>query len=326
MTADRKTALVILDSGSPRRPDEVERFLLEVASDRRGQPLPWWREPFRPILAQARARRLGAAWRADLEAVTIDSPLERLSRAQAHGVAERLGFDGYTAALFGGPTIPDTVALMRSEGIERAFLLHVEPQTPDLGALARAAFDRSWCEAGGDSGALHGIDDFAATDDFIAIQAAHVAETLSLLRDPATPVLFLCRDPGRALARPELERRAAAQVEALAHRLRLGPRARLAWLPPRHDEAGFARDASAALVDLATEGANQVAMVPLGWVADRFETLYDIDMMLARRAREAGMRIFRVPTLNDRPEFLDALARFVQAATGTTESMKEQER
>ena len=49
--------------------------------------------------------------------------------------------------------------------------------------------------------------------------------------------------------------------------------------------------------------------VPIAFVTDHVETLYEIDQLFGEQARRAGIPLFRrTPGLNDRPTFLRALA------------------
>ena len=54
--------------------------------------------------------------------------------------------------------------------------------------------------------------------------------------------------------------------------------------------------------------------VPLGFVADHLEVLYDLDIELAAAAAESGLRFARTASLNDDPAFIDVLAGVVCTA------------
>lgn len=71
------------------------------------------------------------------------------------------------------------------------------------------------------------------------------------------------------------------------------------WLGP---------EAGQVLEELAKEGRRAVVMVPIGFVADHLEILYDIDVLYREKARSLGMRFERIPSLNDHPLFIQALA------------------
>ncbi len=66
--------------------------------------------------------------------------------------------------------------------------------------------------------------------------------------------------------------------------------------------------------DLARQGVRDVLVVPIGFVCDHVEILYDIDIELQAIARELGVRLRRTVSLNDDPAFIQALGGMVASA------------
>ncbi len=64
---------------------------------------------------------------------------------------------------------------------------------------------------------------------------------------------------------------------------------------------------------LAAAGRRKVVVVPVGFVSEHLETLYDLDIELAREAREAGVEMVRAATVQDSRKFIEALAESVVA-------------
>jgi ferrochelatase len=71
------------------------------------------------------------------------------------------------------------------------------------------------------------------------------------------------------------------------------------WLGPQLDEH---------LVELAARGIKDVISIPVGFVCDHVEILYDIDIQAKRTADALGMRLERPPALNSDPDFISAVA------------------
>ena len=63
---------------------------------------------------------------------------------------------------------------------------------------------------------------------------------------------------------------------------------------------------------LGREGVKQMIMVPLTFVADHVEILYDIDIEARGYAEEAGARLERTDSMNVSPVFIEALADIVR--------------
>jgi ferrochelatase len=61
-------------------------------------------------------------------------------------------------------------------------------------------------------------------------------------------------------------------------------------------------------------------VIPLGFVADHLETLYDLDIVLAEKARDLGLVLHRSPSLNDSAKFIDALAHIAITSLDTIAS------
>ena len=88
----------------------------------------------------------------------------------------------------------------------------------------------------------------------------------------------------------------------LCYQSRSGP---VRWLEPSTPDT---------IDRLAAEGCRKLVMVPISFVSDHVETLYEIDMLYRRQAEQHNMRLERAPSLNTRPGFIAALADLVEEA------------
>jgi ferrochelatase len=71
------------------------------------------------------------------------------------------------------------------------------------------------------------------------------------------------------------------------------------WLEP---------DIENKLEELTARGVRQVVVVPLSFTCDHIETLYDIDITVANKARALGLGFARAEALNTSKRFIEALA------------------
>ena len=62
-------------------------------------------------------------------------------------------------------------------------------------------------------------------------------------------------------------------------------------------------------------------VVPVGFVCDHTEILFDVDVQAAAAAREAGVTLRRTQSLNTSPTFIRALADLVKSAVGSRQSV-----
>jgi ferrochelatase len=126
------------------------------------------------------------------------------------------------------------------------------------------------------------------TDVHVLFSAHGLPESFQRRGDPYVDEVRATRDAvARGLAVPT----------HLSFQSRVGP---VAWVKPWTDEM---------VVDLARQAVRSLVVVPLGFVSDHFETLFEIDCLYVPLAKEKGMtHVVRAPSLNDRPDFLAALA------------------
>ena len=79
------------------------------------------------------------------------------------------------------------------------------------------------------------------------------------------------------------------------------------WLEPATDEV---------LRLLAKTGRKHVLAIPIAFVSDHIETLYEIDILFGDEAKKLGLDFKRAPSLNTEPLFIEALAALVEARLG----------
>jgi ferrochelatase len=79
------------------------------------------------------------------------------------------------------------------------------------------------------------------------------------------------------------------------------------WLAP---------DITDVLKSLANDGERHVVIVPIGFVSDHVEVLYDLDVLARETAAALGLTLHRAAAVNDHPAFIEALAGVVLRQTG----------
>ena len=98
-----------------------------------------------------------------------------------------------------------------------------------------------------------------------------------------------------------LARLRVSNRQLLGYQSRTGP---VTWIGPGTDEK---------IRELGREGVKELLVVPLSFVSDHIETLYEVDILFKNMAIEAGITDYRRPAaLNAHPLFVEALARLVE--------------
>ncbi len=132
-------------------------------------------------------------------------------------------------------------------------------------------------------------------------------------RRAAAPVVFTAHSVPVAMAQGSPY---ASQLEAAARRIaeRLGV---ARWSVAFQSRSGSPRDpwlepdVADVVRALAGQGARDVVVVPVGFVCDHVEVLYDLDVEAAGVARALGLGFVRAGAANDHPAFIALLADLV---------------
>jgi ferrochelatase len=90
----------------------------------------------------------------------------------------------------------------------------------------------------------------------------------------------------------------------LAYSSRSGPPS-VPWLEP---------DISDCLIDLAAAGSSGVVVVPIGFVSDHMEVIFDLDMTAAHTAAQLGLPMARAATPGTDPHFVSMITSLVRRA------------
>ncbi len=314
------TGVLALQMGGPATLAEVRPFLRRMLSDRAVVALPGAvRVPLAHLVSWTRARRV----RRQYEAIGGGSPITRISLAQAARLEEALHAAGHPMPVllgqrYASPTIPEAVARARGMGIARLVLLPLYPQFSET-TTGSALREAGRCvEAVAPGMRLRAVRDFADHPAYARVVADTVREALDGLSEEGRSnarVLFSAHGlPVRYVSRGDpYPDRVAATVRAVVGRVgermpgftvcyqsRVGP---VRWLGPSTREA---------LGRAAREGVSAVVLVPISFVSDHLETLFEMDILYREEARALGIReVVRARSLNDSRTFASALAQIV---------------
>ena len=304
MAAD---AVLLIAFGGPTRPEEVEPFLANVV---RGRPVP--------------PERLAEVAR-HYHAIGGRSPLNAITFAQAEKLRAALAEAGTPLPVYVGmrnwePYIADTLARMADEGRRGATGLILAPHATEA---SRARYTDAVAQASAALGTrapvIRWAPDWPAHPLFIAAAADLTAAALAKLPDErraAAVLVFTAHSVPRTMAagspyEAEIAASARAVAERLGHRVwQIAYQSRSGgphepWLEP---------DVNDTLRALAAAGARDAVVVPIGFVADHVEVLYDLDVEAAATARAAKLGFVRTPAVNDHPLFIRMLADLVREA------------
>jgi protoporphyrin/coproporphyrin ferrochelatase len=214
------------------------------------------------------------------------------------------------------PFIAETVGAMEAAGVSQATGLVLAPHYSRMSIGAyRSSLDEAQAQSVA-APAVSLVERWGSEPEFIALMAELVREALSGFTSPDVTVVFSAHSlPVRIREWDDPYERELAESSRLTAEAAGVSRWRFAW-----QSAGATRepwigpDILTVLDTLAAEGVRQVLQVPIGFVADHLEVLYDIDIEAAARASELGIALRRTRLPNDDPRFISALVAIISRA------------
>ena len=318
LRADRTTGLVLLNMGGPESLEDVEPYLCRLFSDRHLIKLPGGPLLQKP-LARLLARRRAPKSREYYRQIGGKSPLREWTERQSAALEQQLGenWRSYVLMRYGAPRAQEVLWQMRNDGIEQALVLPLYPQYAGATSGSSIAdFQQAVAKLFPELAyaVIPEWYDWPAYLDVLATRIKEGLERFPADRRDAVPLLFSAHAmPQKVIDRgdPYLSQ-IFATVRGLMQRL-----------PDREWQLGFQSRSGpvrwtgppvTALLDkLALARQTEVLLVPLAFVSDHVETLYEIDIELQAAARQRGItHMVRSPSLNDHEDFIRALAQLAR--------------
>jgi protoporphyrin/coproporphyrin ferrochelatase len=309
-----QTAVFLLNLGGPRSLAEVEPYLYDLFLD----VLPAGLGPLKRPLARLIARRRAPSSAEKYQLIGGRSPLVERTEEQARALAGVLGpgFTTHLAMRCGHPSTEEGVQEALASGAERGVALPLYPQWAN--ATSRSSLEElrrvwpkekplvevcTWHDHPGwlDASAATLREALAAVpaglrDRLLVVFSAHGLPMSQVRKGDPYPRYV------EISARSTADRCGLAPSQwQLTYQSRVGP---LKWLGPDTVEYLAANAKGRAVVT-----------VPIAFVSEHLETLYDLDILAKEAAEKGGAAFYgRARAVGSRPDFIAALADIVRTA------------
>ncbi len=252
------------------------------------------------------------------------SPFTFFSQKQAGALEMALeqagvGVPVYTGYRFWTPYVEETLAEMGRRGLRRALGVILAPHRTKISWEAyRGAVASAREELGGDAPETEFLETpWHLHPGFIDAIAERVRQAVPEGEDGLgeTKIIFTVHSIPVSMARASSYEEEFRETAALAAQ-KLGAGEHEVgfqsspdvppgtWLGP--DVVDVIREAAAG-------GAKAVLLVPVGFICDHVEVLFDLDIEAREAAEEAGLRFYRAPTVGTHPAFIDMLSELIRA-------------
>jgi protoporphyrin/coproporphyrin ferrochelatase len=308
--------VLFVNMGGPETTDQIKPYLRSIFSDRAIIKLPLsflLQKPFARLISTLRTPRVAARYKL----IGGGSPLLRYDCKLAEGVRETLTAEfpnlrTYVGMRYIEPFIESQLQQAVTDSCKHIIVVPMYPHyclattgtalnvIADFLSAHRGAISVDVVEHWHDSGgyiallrtrikqALTRVDPASKTQ--LLFSAHSIPESIRLSGDPyVDQISHTCQ-----LAAHDLD-------YSLSFQSATGP---VKWVGP---------DTLATIDKLADEGVKQLVVVPISFVSDNIETLYDIDIVMQKRCRTLGMQpLIRTAMFNGAPDFVQFMAGLVR--------------
>jgi|LADL02.1.fsa_nt_gi ferrochelatase len=306
------TAILLMAYGGPDSLESVEPYLLDVRGGRPTSP---------ELIEEIRHR---------YEVIGGKSPLLDITRQQAQALENHLNSKSESQyKVFVGmrhwyPYIRETVGDIAASGITKIIAICMTPffSSISTGAyyehLERAIEGQTNYPEWQNNLSINKIGAWYTNSQFHKAIATNIKESLAIASEKGIPpptVLFTAHSLPAILAEqgdPYAEQFAhlaalVAEEAGLSHSqyeycFQSAGAQNTHWLGPSLEET---------LEKFSKSGNKSVLIAPIGFLSDHVEVLFDIDVEAIQLATQLNLHLTRIPSLNDQPLFIKALANII---------------
>jgi ferrochelatase len=312
-----KAAALLINMGGPTNLGEISGFMYRLFNDPHIMKIPG---PFRALAARMITLSRTANVKKHYRLIGGGSPLIKWTRRQAEEMRNALrgrlpNIEVKEAYSYSKPSIDEALSLLSAGGYEKIVALPLYPHY----SFATLAGIYSELEKGRVryklGGRLKIATPFFEHPLYIQASVELLREALNAM-NTAEPyrVIFTAHALPQSFIedgdpyRQQVEKTVSLILKelptsdwTLSFQSKIGP---VKWMKPSTIDAARAAGA---------EGIMQLLIMPIGFVCDHIETLYELDIELASIAREAGIKKFiRAKVFNDHPLFIKMLSAVIE--------------
>lgn len=310
-TTEKQHCAILLAMGGPDNLDQVEQYLYNIFSDRSIIRLPGGRvmqRPFAKIISRARRKKVQRHY----ARIGGRSPLRMWTDSQAAHIeslvkGQQPGFRCYVGMRYTRPSITDVVSQACRDGFKRITFVPMYPQ------YSKATTGSAFIVAQKALQGLRGVEasfinDFHDHPSYVSLLSNYIKghidrEATLLFSAHSLPRRFVDEgDPYVQQVETTARLAAAGREYYVSYQSRTGP---VEWVGP--DTIDEARR-------LLEEKPGNLFVVPISFVCDHIETLFELDLELKETlASDLARRIRRMPMFNDDVRLAQALTEMIEA-------------
>ncbi len=293
--------VLLMAYGGPTSLDQIPEYLADVREGR---------TPSSELITEMTHR---------YDAIGGRSPILELTQAQARGIERELNRDSeatfkvYVGMRHWHPYIREVMPQIIADGVDRLVAVVMAPHYSRM-SVGRymQRVNEAIQQVGTDLPVLE-VESWKDEPAFIEGVAERITEALKQFSEAERDDVFVL------FTAHSLPERILQWNDPYPDELKTSVQAVVDRLHPRHWDFAFQSQGATAdpwlgpsveetLDRLKADGVKNVLLVPIGFVCDHVEVLYDVDIEHRGQANELGIRLERTESLNDDPHLCRAVA------------------
>lgn len=311
-----KIAVVLFNLGGPDSLDAIEPFLFNLFSDRDIFKLPFGQKTFAKFISSRRAPKVAGEYKL----IGGKSPINMWTEEQRQILQKLLRFyhkeiDVYTAMRYWKPLTQEAVDKVEDGDYDKIILL---PLYPHYSITTTGSSYNEWLRHYiGDKKIITLIKSYPTQHKYVSAINQRIDETLEkfpaqvrekvqlVFSAHGTPVSLVKKGDPYSLQIKEtvnavMKARKNSHAHHLCYQSKVGP---MKWLEPATDTM---------IRDLSAKGKKNLLIIPISFVSDHVETLFELDIEYRHVADECGIQNYiMMRGLNDSTLFLEGLTELV---------------
>ena len=311
----RKIGVVLLNMGGPDSLEAIQPFLYNLFSDHDIIQIPKpIQKPVAWIISKTRAKKTEDYYKV----MGGKSPQKEQTEEQAKSLQNVLGkdFKVVVAMRYWHPFTEEALEKLKNENLEKIILLPLYPQYSKTTTGSSfneffRQFEKFKKQGYFKDVEVVKVESYHNNQRYIKAMVDNIKENLPDYKDyhflfsaHSLPEKIIKEgDPYKNQIEEtvELIKNSFPEVDySLAYQSKVGP---VKWLEPMTDEK---------IIELAKKGIKNIAVIPVAFVSEHSETLYELDIQYGKLAKEHGIENYkRIPTLKTHPEFIQTLKEIV---------------
>lgn len=312
-----KTAVVLLNLGGPDSSKAVRPFLYNLFRDPDIFKIPVGQKLFAALISKFRSPKIIEQYKQ----IGGSSPINKWTEIQRENLEKSLKANGldsdvFVAMRYWKPLTEETIESINQKEYDKIILL---PLYPHYSIVTTGSSFNEWKRKfDGDQSKVRYIQDFFFVQKYLQAINLRIDEALEkfppekrdevniLFSAHSTPVSIIEKgDPYKDQIEKTvvliMQMRKHSHQHHLCYQSKVGP---VKWLEPSTEDK---------ITELAGAGIKNMLVVPISFVSDHIETLFELGIEYKEAADENGVENFIVMEgLNDSPLFIEALVDLVK--------------